>query len=389
MLAVTYGLMYSYSVFFKPLADYFQWDRATVSLVYSASLVIRGAVSIGTGYLADRFGAARIMVACGFFIGLGLALSSQVQTLWQFFLTYAVIEAIGLSGTFGIGTAMISRWFTKNRGLALGIFASGSGLGTLFIVPGVERLIDSVDWSQAFLICGLASGVFMMAAAFLLRPPPASILNISGSAGGDAGQDAAARAGDTTPGRSLRDPRMLLLMAAFLTYFFGIQIVMVHLVNHATDIGINPLVAATFISVIGAVSIASRLSIGAGADRMGIHNSLILTRVFLIVSFVFLLFTRSVWSFYLFAVLFSIPYGGEIPQIPLYIGKYFGTKSMATLMGLNLFVITVGGALGPWITGNIFDNTGSYRAAFIAGAFSGALSLALVLVLKRKNRDIG
>ena len=175
-------------------------------------------------------------------------------------------------------------------------------------------------------------------------------------------------------------------MAAFLSFFFGIQIVMVHLVNYATDIGVSPLVSATFISVIGAVSIVSRLSLGAGAEKMGIHNSLILTGIFLVASFIWLIFTKSVWAFYVFAVLFSIPYGGEIPQIPLFIGKYFGTKSMATLMGLNLFVITIGGALGPWVAGNIYDGSGSYRKAFIAGALSGLVSLALVLILRRKNR---
>ena len=117
MIGVTYGLNYSFSVFFKPLADYFNWDRATVSFIYSATLVIRGFVSIGTGWLADKYGARKVMIACGFLMGLGFLLSSRVTELWQFFLTYGVIGAIGLSGTFGIGTAIVARWFTKNRGL--------------------------------------------------------------------------------------------------------------------------------------------------------------------------------------------------------------------------------------------------------------------------------
>src|SRR5512143_209238 len=112
MLAITYGLMYSYSVFFKPLADYFQWDRATVSLVYSASLIIRGALAIAAGWLADRYGARKVMAACGILIGLGLVLSGTVNSLWQLFLTYAALESMGLSGAFGITTALTSRWFT-------------------------------------------------------------------------------------------------------------------------------------------------------------------------------------------------------------------------------------------------------------------------------------
>jgi MFS family permease len=99
MMAITYGLMYSYSVFFKPLAEHFQWDRATVSLVYSVSLVVRGGVSIGIGWLADKYGARKLMIFCGIMMALGLILSSQVHSLWQFFLTYSLVEAIGLSGT--------------------------------------------------------------------------------------------------------------------------------------------------------------------------------------------------------------------------------------------------------------------------------------------------
>ena len=169
MIGITYGLMYSYSVFFKPLADYFSWDRATVSVVYSASLVIRGAFAVGVGWLADRYGPVKLSIFCGIMIGVGLVLSSRASDLWQFFLTYAVIEAIGLSGAFGIGSAMVSRWFTRNRGLALGIVSTGSGLGTLFIVPGNEKLISALGWSNAFLVCGITAGVIMIAAAFLLR----------------------------------------------------------------------------------------------------------------------------------------------------------------------------------------------------------------------------
>ena len=136
---------------------------------------------------------------------------------------------------------------------------------------------------------------------------------------------------------------------------------MVHLVNYATDTGIDSLVAATLISIIGGVSIVSRLGTGIGSDRMGIHNTMILTPGFLIAAFIWLCFTRSLWGFYIFAIIFSMPYGGEIPQIPLYISKYFGTKSMATLVGLGSFITNLGGATGAWAAGEIFDITKSYK----------------------------
>jgi MFS family permease len=391
MLAITYGLMYSYSVFFKPLADYFSWDRATVSSIYSASLVIRGAISIGVGWLADRYGSVKLMVVCSFLIGLGLVLSSQVQTLWQFFVTYALIEAIGLSGTFGIVTALTSRWFTRNRGLALGIVSSGVGLGTLIIVPGTERLIDAFNWSQAFIICGFAAGGIMIISSLFLRPAPQPAVPGTGLSA----KKETARAEKNIPAQTrelnlaaaLREPRMIIMISIFGLLIFCTQLVLVHLVNYATDMGITPLVAASFVSLIGLSSVGGRLAMGAGADRLGLNNTLIMCCLIVVGSLVCLLFTRAVWSFYVFAVFYGFAYGGEVPQIPLFVGKFCGTKAMATLVGLTLFVGNIGGALGPWVGGKIFDLTSNYHWAFIVGIIVALMASALSFVLKRQSQS--
>jgi MFS family permease len=375
MVFITYGLIYSYSVFFKPLADYFQWDRASVSLIYSLAVIIRGAAAIGTGWLADKYGARKIMVFCGLMIAAGYLLSSQVSSLWQFFLTYAVVEAIGVSGIFGIGSAIASRWFTKNRGLALGIVASGSGLGTLLIVPITERLVVAFQWSQTFIIVGIAAGVLMVVGALFLREPPHSTQSTTKQEKTSA-----------TLGEALKDIRFWLIILCFLFFLFGTQIVLVHLVNYATDVGIDPLVAATFISVVGAVSIVGRLTTGITSEKIGFYKNLAIICVFLGISFVMLLFTRSAWSFYIFAVIFGIAYGGEVTQIPLVIARFYGTRVMATLMGVMLFVTGFGGAAGPWIAGKIFDVTGSYNWAFIIGIMSSVLCIVTVWLLKRAEK---
>jgi MFS family permease len=376
MIFITYGLVYSYSVFFKPLAEYFQWDRATVSLIYSLSVIIRGAAGIGTGWLADKYGPRKILFICGILMGAGYLLSSQVTTLWQFFLTYAVVEAFGMSGTFNICSALVSRWFVSNRGLALGIVGAGSGLGTFLIVPSAERLVNASQWSTAFVIIGIAAGALMIIASLFLRNPSSAFT--------PAGKVAEKPTGASF-GEAIRDSRLWIIMIAFLFFFSGIQIIMVHRVNHATDTGIDPLVAATFISVIGAVSIGSRLLTGVIAERIGIYRTLILTASFLVISFVLLLFTRALWTFYLFAVVFGIPYGGEVTQIPLVIARYFGTRTMATLMGLTIFFTGVGGALGPWVAGKIYDITDSYNGAFMVGGAVAAISIICVLILKRQD----
>lgn len=387
MTAVTYGLLYSYGVFFKPLADHFNWDRATVSAVYSISLIVRGAISIGIGWLADRYGAVKIMVFCGFMMGLGLVLTSRISHLWQFFITYSLIEAIGLSGTFGIATAMTARWFTRNRGFALGIVSAGVGVGTLVIVPGSERLIKAVDWSEAFLISGIAAGMIMMIAALFLRPAPSNGIVVSSQNTSGNGKDkiTGEETVELTLTQAVRTRRMQIMMAAFLAILFCTQLVIVHLYNYATDIGIDPLIAAGLVSLVGVISIGGRLVMGAWAERLGIYNALILCCVLFTVSLAGLALIRSPWALYVFAVVFGFAYGGEVPQIPLFVGKFGGTKSMAALVGLTLFVGNIGGALGPWVGGKIYDLTSGYQWAFLIGSAAGLVALTLALILKREN----
>src|ERR1700722_15124127 len=154
LATMAYGLMFSYSVFFKPLAGHFGWDRAQTSSVYSASLLLRGVFSIAVGWLADRFGAKALLTVGGGIVFMGFAACTRVHTLLQFFLTYGVGLAVGLSGVFGISTSLVARWFTKKSGLALGILSMGSGLGTLIVVPTSAWLINTYSWSTTFITCG-------------------------------------------------------------------------------------------------------------------------------------------------------------------------------------------------------------------------------------------
>ena len=173
MIFVTYGLIYSYSVFFKPLAAAFNWDRASVSMIYSLAVVIRGASAIGVGWLADKYGARIVMVFCGVMMAAGYLLSSRVTGLWQFFFTYAVIEAIGMSGAWGICTAVPPAGSRKTAASFWASWSPGPGLGTLLIVPFAERMVAAYEWSQAFVICGIAAGAITVISALFLRNPPA------------------------------------------------------------------------------------------------------------------------------------------------------------------------------------------------------------------------
>jgi MFS transporter, OFA family, oxalate/formate antiporter len=387
MIGVVFGLTYSYGLFFKPIAASFSSDRASVSLVFSVAVIIGGAISIYLGWLADRRNPARLLAFCGFMIGAGLILSSQVHALWQLFLTYGLVVAVGLQGTFGIAASIVSRWFVKNRGLALGLFASGSGVGTFVIVPVNERLINAYGWSQTFIIIGAASAILMIALSFLLRlPPPASPAEGEKTIPGRERSARAAGGAGLSLGRMIKDNSLLLSILIFVLFAFGSQMIIVHLVNYATDAGIEPLVAATFVSVIGAVSIAGRLTAGLIAEKIGVQNTLILTRILLTLSLICLALANSIWMFYLFAVFFAIGFGGEVTSGPVFMSTRYGTKAMAMLVNSLGFFLCIGGAVGVWAAGKMFDNTQSYYWAFMAGAIAAVASVILIVVIKIKDR---
>ena len=164
IMAMHTGLMYTYGIFFKHLTADFGWSRGATSGVHSVFMITHGLFATGMGWLVDRFGPAKIMTFCAFIAGLGLVLTSQIQALWQLYIAYGVIFGIGASGGFITTMATTARWFVKRRGLALGIVASGAGLGTLLLAPISERLIDSFGWSLAYIVLGAAAWTYVAGA---------------------------------------------------------------------------------------------------------------------------------------------------------------------------------------------------------------------------------
>ena len=378
---IAYGIMYSFSVFFKPIAAHFHWGRSTVSSIFSLSLIFRGVISIGIGWLADRYGPVKVSVLCGFIVGLGLILTSRVTELWQFYITYGVFVATGLSGAFSIGSAVTARWFSKRRGLALGIVATGSGLGTMILVPFAEHLIGIFNWSVVFVIFGIGGMVILMGTAFLLKPAPKGGENLDFAVRKHVKRDESG----TTLKAAAFSKELMVLIIIYLSFGFCVQMIMIHLVNYATDMGLTALHAAGFISLIGFISIAGRLLMGSASDRIGPDNSLIICSALLLVSLIWLLFDRSSAKFYVFSVLFGFAYGGQIPLIPMFIIRIFGTRIMATLIGLLMFIGALGGGLGSWVGGKVYDATQNYQLAFTIAAVTSLIILMGAMSYKKSG----
>ncbi len=395
LLAAMAGIMYSYGIFFKHLIADFGWSRAATAGVYSLFTICHGLFSIPAGLLVDRFGPGKVMALFTFIAGLGLILSSQITALWQLYLTFGLIVGGGVSVLFPACTATTARWFTEKRGLALGIVASGIGIGTLIIVPLVERLITASGWSVSYLIIGFGTWAIMIPSSLFLRRSPLETRQTSRDVG-EPVLSSGAQGGTkhlfselmgTVKAAASHKPLWMLASIYFL-FNFCLQMVMVHLVNYATDIGISSLIAATFLGFIGIASFAGRIVMGAWSDRIGGNNAIIISGVLLGGSLILLLYTGELWTFYLFAVIFGFGYGGEVPQMPVLIGRYYGLKVAAALVGIIVSFAGFGGGLGAWMAGRIFDVTQSYQTAFTIAIVAIFAAIGVMFMLKREKSTI-
>jgi len=158
---------------------------------------------------------------------------------------------------------------------------------------------------------------------------------------------------------------------------------LVHLVNYATDLGIDSFTAASIVSVIGIGSIAGRLFMGSMSDRIGEKNAMIISGLGLVVALILLIFSNQLWMLYTFAILFSISYGAEVTLMPLLAGRIFGLVAVMALTGIISASARIGGSVGSWMGGAVFDSTHSYLIAFIIAAILGFIVLSLAITLKR------
>jgi MFS family permease len=391
MLGMLAGIVYTFGIFFKSLVAEFGWSRTAISGVLSTYWICHAIFAIPIGWISDRYGPRRLLLVCNLLGVSGLILITQVSSLWQIYIFYGVMVGCGFAGTFVLLTATTARWFLRRRGLALGIVACGIGLGTMVMAPLVERLIIWFDWRGGYFGLGIMSFATMVLPALLIYKEPhvlgllpygqsTPILraeNNNTNLGGGQNKDRGFSVNDI-----IHFMHFWIIMAIYMLFFTCMQMVMTHLFNYATDLGISGSVAASFISVAGGSSIIGRLGIGIVSDHFGPKTAVVLCLVLALISFGFSAFTCSVWMFYLFSVIFGLTYGGLIPLMPGITSYFFGLRSLGFVVGATMAAASLGGAIGPLLGGVIFDYTGSYKVAFALAAGLNLAGIVLTLLLR-------
>ncbi len=387
---VAYGVQYSFGIFLKPLSEDLGWTRALVSGAASLFMFSRGALAIFTGWATDKYGPKKTVAIGGLFLGLGLLLTSQISAVWQLYLFYGLMVGFGLSTAFAPLVATASRWFVSWRGLAVGVVVAGIGMGTAVMSPVARYLVATYEWRLSYIIIGLLAWLIVIPAALFLRHSPEEKgLQPLGKTGVVVAGENAARNRDNTVlegGFSLRGAMRTrafwVLLMIIILWSTCVQMTMIHIYPHATDLGIGEVVAANFLVVIGVFSIIGRLAMGAVSDRLGGRPTLAIGLVLLALAMFWLLPTAGIWMFLLFAAAFGFAYGGCVPQLPIIAGELFALRSIGAIVGVQMLGVAIGGAIGPVLGGYVFDVTGTYQIAFLVSGIATVFALILLAMMR-------
>ncbi|MBI2287820.1 MAG: MFS transporter [Chloroflexi bacterium] len=383
------GSYFSFGVFFKPLSSEFGWARATTSAAVSVASLVMGFANIAAGRLTDRYGPRLVLILCGLSMGLGILLMSRITALWQLYLFYGVLVGIGMSAADVPIIATVARWFVKRRGMMTGITKVGAGLGIMGVPLLASWLISSYGWRDAYAILGIIVLVGIISVALFFKRDPAQIGELP-----DGVTEALVIESAVSPRQfSLREAmathQFRLFSVAWFGFMFTSQVVIVHLVPHATDLGISPTIAATIITAIGGFSIFGRLGLASLSDILGPQKVFMITFALLAAALLWVQFATEVWMFYIFAALYGIAHGACFSLLSLMMARLFGLALIGTILGIILFIGTFGSLLGPTLAGWIFDIMGNYRLAFwIAFVFNG-VGLVLIALLKPTGSEGG
>jgi MFS family permease len=372
--------MWSVVVVLPTVQAEFQAARAGASLPYTLTMVGFAFGGLLMGRMADRFGIVWPMLCSALALGLGYIVSSQADSLWQFAIVHGVmIGMLGSSTTFGPLMADISHFFTRRRGIAVALAASGNYLAGAFWPTIIQHGVETIGWRQTHLYIGIFSICAMLPLVLMLRRrPPKSAMAMP-----------AAAAGDGRPlGLSLGGLQALLALASF-ACCVAMSMPQVHIVAYCKDLGYGVALGAQMLAVMLGLGIVSRIGSGFIADKMGGLYTLLLGSALQGTALSLYLVFDGRTSLYIVTALFGLVQGGIVPSYTLIVRQFFPPAEAGQRVGAILMASIFGMAAGGWLSGVIFDASGSYTAAFVNGVAWNVLNVAIVVwLMMRAGRSL-
>ena len=348
--------------------------RGSASLPYTVTMMTFGIAGILMGRLSDRRGIVLTVTTGTILLSLGYVLAGLAVSLGQFTLIHGLLIGSGSSVFFAPLLADTSQWFERRRGTAVGIVASGNYLAGAVWPPVVQHFIATVGWRTTYVGIGVCCAVSMLALVALLRRRPTR----------EGAPHVAARAVEHRPSPALAvTPGALqaLLVVAGLTCCLAMAMPQVHVVAYSNDLGHGVAHGARMLSVLLACGVVSRLTFGWISDRTGGLRTLLLGSVLQVLALVLFLPFSGLAALYVVSALFGLAQGGIVPSYAMIIRENFSPDEAGARVGAVMMATVIGMALGGWMSGAIFDVTGSYRAAFVNGILWNLVNVAIAVFL--------
>lgn len=392
-LTVTFGTIYSFSVFFGHILMAFGLSHADTSVVFSLQSVVTFGSGTYLGFVVDRYGARRLAVVAAGLGGLGLLGASQSPFFWGVAVSYGAVAASGFSIAIVIGYVTPVRWFERRRGLAVGIATAGGGAGLLLVPPAAAMLIDAVGWQPAYLgLMALFLGT-LLATALVIADRPADLGVDASSEFADPGAEST----DDAP-LDLRDQvrdvldvalswPFALVLLGFLFAFLPNYMILVHLVEYTGEVGLGRGVGVLALSVIGGMNVVGKTAGGAVADRVGTTATIAACIAGMALATIGLALLPLRVAVLGLAVVFGFGYGGSLALLTPMLAALFGRLDLSALFGITMLAFAVAGSLGPYVAGAGFDALGTFAPPFVAGGLVGLMGSGLIVAASRLASD--
>jgi MFS family permease len=390
------GARFSFGVMFKPMIAEFGWHRGSMSFAFFLNMTLYALSLIAVGRFYDRYGPKWVIIVSSFFLSAGYALISVISSLWQLYLFYGILVGIGLGGTsVPLVAALTSKWFIKWRGLAISLSLSGNSIGQFVLVPLFTLLTLSYGWRASYLAIALIMIVVNIILALTLIKGDPKDLGIEpfGSEDFDENNREAHdnQAGSVQLDIGLWDAMHTPSFWFFLTVMFvcgsGDFLVTTHLIPLVTDYGISPTTAGNMLAWFGLMSLAGILVAGPASDIIGNKIPIALTFLLRFMIFLVILKYKNLTSFYAFALVFGFTFLITAPLTPTLVGRLYGLSHVGLISGFITTIHHLGGGLGAYLGGLIFDLTGSYQLAFVLSAIMALVAAtSSIAIAERRHR---
>ncbi|MCI0437846.1 MAG: MFS transporter [Chloroflexi bacterium] len=383
------GTRFAFGLVLRPMAEDLGWSRSSLSLAVTAFFFVSALAMPVVGRLVDRYSLRLVLASAALVSAIGIGLMGTVTAQWQVFALYGLVYGIGNAGTSiaPIGV-MISRWFSRRRGIATSAAISGNAAGQLVIIMLLASSLTAIGWRGAFLALGVANLVFvvpLIALALRAMPREQAAVRVADPdviVTSDTISAAASPAGGL---RSVTASRQLwLLLGIYAVCGFQDFLVAMHVVAFAQDQGVGQALAGNLLALMGLFGLIGVLLTGLLADAYGAARPTALCFLMRVGLFAFIIYFQDTPSILAFALLYGFTFLITAPLTLMFAASIFGAARLGMVSGLISAVHQVAGGLGAFAGGLVFDLRGSYDIAFALMLALAVLALLLTLMVRER-----